>query len=46
MKGDHRHRYGREEPYEFSTLGQLIEDFLEDVRRARRDAESSFKEDR
>src|SRR5690242_8351666 len=45
MKGDHRHRYGREEAYEFSTLEQLIEDLLEDVRRARRDTAPPAHED-
>jgi hypothetical protein len=32
-KGDHRHYRDREEPYAFTTLGQLLRDFDEDVRR-------------
>ncbi|WP_205927053.1 DUF6516 family protein [Rhizobium sp. P32RR-XVIII] len=37
-KGDHRHVKGREEPYQFSTIEKLIDDFLRDVetRRQRR----------
>lgn len=34
-KGDHRHIQGRQEPYAFTTVEQLIEDFKADVRRAR-----------
>ena len=34
-KGDHRHHEGEESPYRFTTIEQLIEDFLADVRRAR-----------
>ncbi len=34
-KGDHRHYENREEPYQFTTPEQLIEDFLADVRRLR-----------
>ena len=34
-KGDHRHVKGKQEPYSFSTVEKLIEDFLEDVRRLR-----------
>lgn len=30
-KGDHRHYADREEPYEFSTIEQLMADFLADV---------------
>ena len=30
-KGDHRHINGRESPYDFSTLEQLLEDFERDV---------------
>ena len=30
-KGDHRHRRGIEEPYRFTTVEQLVSDFLEDV---------------
>lgn len=30
-KGDHRHYGEREEPYEFSTPEQLLEDFFADV---------------
>jgi uncharacterized protein DUF6516 len=36
-KGDHRHYGEREERYEFTTPNQLVRDFLEDVRTARRD---------
>ncbi len=31
-KGDHRHVDGRQEPYAFTTVEQLIEDFKADVR--------------
>lgn len=35
-KGDHRHVAGKEEePYTFTTVEKLIEDFKTDVRRAR-----------
>lgn len=34
-KGDHRHRGRREEPYLFSTVENLISDFLSDVRHVR-----------
>jgi len=34
-KGDHRHVAGKEEPYAFTTVEKLIEDFTTDVRRAR-----------
>lgn len=34
-KGDHRHLEGREEPYRFTSVEQLIADFLADVRRVR-----------
>ena len=34
-KGDHRHIEGREETYVFTSVEQLIEDFLADVRRLR-----------
>jgi hypothetical protein len=34
-KGDHRHVAGQEEPYAFTTVEQLIEDFKADVRRVR-----------
>jgi hypothetical protein len=30
-KGDHRHRRGIEEPHRFTTVEQLVRDFLEDV---------------
>lgn len=30
-KGDHRHYGDREEPYTFSTVEQLVADFLQDV---------------
>ncbi len=32
-KGHHRHYAGRQEPYEFMGIEQLIRDFLEDQRR-------------
>src|SRR6185437_8831440 len=34
-KGDHRHYGDREEAYPFSTVRQLMTDFLADVRRVR-----------
>lgn len=34
-KGDHRHYFDREEPYPFTTVEQLMPDFLADVRSAR-----------
>jgi len=34
-KGDHRHRGGREDVYMFTTFGQLLADFLADVRQLR-----------
>ena len=34
-KGDHRHRFGIEEPYRFTTVEQLMSDFLEDVAKER-----------
>jgi hypothetical protein len=34
-RGDHRHVEGKQQPYDFSTPEQLIEDFLADVRRLR-----------
>ncbi len=37
-KGDHRHRGDLEEPYTFTTVEQLVADFLADVRKARRAA--------
>jgi hypothetical protein len=30
-KGDHRHRHGREQAYHFTTVDQLVADFLADV---------------
>lgn len=33
-KGDHRHLRGHEEPYAFTTVEQLIGDFMADVRAA------------
>jgi len=33
-KGDHRHLADREEPYCFTSVEQLMADFLADVRRA------------
>ena len=34
-KGDHRHFRGRETPYQFSTVEQLVADFWSDVSRVR-----------
>jgi hypothetical protein len=34
-KGDHRHVGGKEEPYAFTSVEMLIEDFKADVRRVR-----------
>ena len=34
-KGDHRHYGDREEPYAFTSVEQLIADFLSDVRKLR-----------
>jgi len=34
-KGDHRHIAGREQPYRFVSVRQLVADFLADVRKAR-----------
>jgi hypothetical protein len=35
-KGDHRHRREVEEPYEFTTVDQLMSDFFMDVAEERR----------
>ena len=35
-KGDHRHWVEEESRYRFTTVDQLIDDFLADVRRARK----------
>lgn len=35
-KGDHRHIHGREEPYRFVSVEQLVEDFIAAVEVARR----------
>jgi hypothetical protein len=35
-KGDHRHIGGREEPYRFVSVDQLVEDFIAAVEAARR----------
>ena len=34
-KGDHRHVAGKEEPYAFTTVEKLIDDFKTDVHRIR-----------
>ena len=34
-KGDHRHYDGREEPYRFTLIEQLMADFNADIRRVR-----------
>jgi len=31
LKGDHRHRGDREEPYRFTTIERLVGDFMDDV---------------
>jgi hypothetical protein len=36
-KGDHKHLGARELPYKFTTLNQLVDDFLADVARLRGD---------
>jgi len=38
-KGDHRHIAGREEPYEFTTLVRLKDDFRADVLRLIKETE-------
>jgi hypothetical protein len=35
-KGDHRHHRNREEPYAFTSLGQLIDDLEADVEKEMR----------
>jgi len=37
-KGDHRHYGSREEPYSFTTLRQLADDFLADVKEFKRNS--------
>jgi len=37
-KGDHRHSGSREEPYSFTTLRQLADDFLADVEEFKRNS--------
>jgi hypothetical protein len=37
-KGDHRHYGSREEPYSFTTLRQLADDFLADVEEFKRNS--------
>lgn len=34
-KGDHHHRDGREQPYRFTTVETMVEDFLAEVRKRR-----------
>jgi hypothetical protein len=34
-KGDHRHVGNREEPYQFTGIEQLVDDFLKDIERVR-----------
>ena len=34
-KGDHRHYRDRQEPYDFSTVEQMIQDFASDIERHR-----------
>lgn len=36
LKGDHRHLGSEEEPYQFTSVEQLIADFLADIGRVRR----------
>ncbi|MCC6474303.1 MAG: hypothetical protein IT514_11210 [Burkholderiales bacterium] len=38
-KGDHRHYSGEEQPYEFSSVETLVQDFLADVAKMRKEAE-------
>lgn len=35
-KGDHRHFLGREYPYRFVTVEQLVRDFMRDIEEVRR----------
>jgi hypothetical protein len=35
-KGDHRHYYGKEMPYEFSSIKKLFEDFHRDLKEVRK----------
>ena len=35
-KGDYRHRGDREEPYQFKDVETLIQDFVQDIEKARR----------
>jgi hypothetical protein len=35
-KGDHRHRGGREEAYQFNDVETLVADFLQDIEKVRR----------
>jgi len=37
-KGDHRHYESREEPYTFTTLRQLTDDFLADIEQFKRNS--------
>ncbi len=37
-KRDHRHYGNKEEPYEFTTIEKLFEDFYKDFRRAKKHA--------
>ncbi|MBX3077517.1 hypothetical protein KF913_26635 [Candidatus Obscuribacterales bacterium] len=34
-KGDHKHLLDREQPYKFTTIEKLLEDFLQDEKSAR-----------
>ena len=34
-KGDHKHYYSHEEPYEFISLEQLIKDFMNDLEKVK-----------
>lgn len=43
-KGDHRHYHEREEPYRFKGVRRLVEDFFNDVSRAREDKADENKE--
>jgi len=35
-KGDHKHYFDKEYPYQFESIDKLIKDFLADVRKAKR----------
>jgi hypothetical protein len=40
-RGDHRHYYDKEEPYRFTGIDRLLEDFYKDIRRYLRESQKS-----